>query len=399
MQNIHVEAGRAVHIGLVPFAVLVVTLTTAPPVAAQMLQAHAGVLAEAPEDLPLAQPRLALDPPFDRDIVFYDLRIPHTTTGLTIVATSIMGVGAAEGESEDGNELTMRGWRFSRRTTQGGILSFDDLPVGDSTIRVGFGPSGLPQEVYTIAVNRAAEVSSTAALTALSLSSAELRPPFTADTGTYEADVPGGVTGLRVTATPWPGGQVTISGRAADGDPLTVDGRAVSGLAAGRNTITVAVTAEDGSSHAEYSIAVHRDTPAGSAALHDLRFSEGPPGPGFLASAASGALPEGDLQPTPAFSPEVMTYALDVSNPQVTIRARSAAGSNFAVAGTTADGSTLAVVNQTSMGDVNGNGAFLSVTLDGLAMGENTITLTVSEENDDIAATSTTVVVTRRTGE
>ena len=100
-------------------AVLVITLITAPPVATQTLQAYVGALAEAPEDLPLAQPRLALDPPFDEGITFYELRMPHTTTGLTIVATSITGVGGADGESADGNELTMRGWRFSRRATRG----------------------------------------------------------------------------------------------------------------------------------------------------------------------------------------------------------------------------------------------------------------------------------------
>ena len=81
---------------------------------------------------------------------------------------------------------------------------------------------------------------------------------------------PGGVTDLTVTATPWLGGRVTISGRGANGDTLTVDGTRVSGLTVGRNTITLGVTAEDGVARAEYSVAVHRDAPTGSVALDDL---------------------------------------------------------------------------------------------------------------------------------
>ncbi len=385
------------NIGLALLAVLVVTLTTGPAASAQTLQAHAGVLAEPPESLPLALPEVTLDPEFDDDIESYGLRVPHTTTGLTIVAASFLGIAGAEGESADGNALPMEGWSFSRQMDEGAILSFDSLVVGDNTIRVAFGPSGSPLDIYTIVVNRAAEVSNAAVLTALSLSSGGIRPPFAADTAAYEADVPGGVTDLTVTATPWLGGRVTISGRGANGDTLTVDGTRVSGLTVGRNTITLGVTAEDGVARAEYSVAVHRDAPTGSVALNDLRFSEGPPEPGFMANAISGELPEGNVHPTPAFSSEMMSYALDVSDPRVTIRARAGGGSSFAVAGATADGVALEVVNRTSMSEVNDNGAFLSVTLGGLAVGGNTITLTVSGESDTVAPTTTTIVVTRTT--
>lgn len=390
------------NIGLALLAVLVVTLTTGPAASAQTLQVHAGALTEPPENLQLALPEVTLDPEFDNDIESYRLRVPHTTTGLTIVATSVgLEVAGVEGKSADGNDLPMKGWRFSRQIGEGAILSFDNLVVGNNTIRVEFellGQAGLSSDIYTIVVDRAAEVSNAAVLTALSLSSGGIRPPFAADTAAYEADVPGGVTGLTVTATPWLGGRVTISGRGADGDTLMVDGTRVSGLTVGRNTITLDVTAEDGVAHAEYSVAVHRDAPTGSVALNDLRFSEGPPEPGFMASAMIGELPEGNVHPTPAFSSEVTSYALDVSDPLVTIRARAADGSSFAVAGATTDGAALEVVKRTSMDGVNGNGAFLSVTLGGLAVGGNTITLTVSGENDTVAPTTTTIVVTRTTG-
>lgn len=394
MQTIHSRAGRLKPSALPLLATLVVGLTMAPLAAAQTLQVYAGALAEPPEDLPLALLELVLDPPFDDDVESYRLRVPHTTTGLSLVAASFFGVGGAEGESADGSDLSMEGWRFSRQAEEGAILSFEDLAVGDNTIRVGFGRAG-SLDVYTIVVNRAGEVSSVALLTALDVSPGGLLTPFVTDTAAYEANVLGGVTDVAVAATPWLGGRVTISGRSSEGDPLAVDGTRVSGLTVGSNRITIEVTAEDGSAYAEYSVAVRREAPVRSATLHDLQFSEGPPEPGFMMNAMNGVLPEGSAHPTPAFSPEVESYSLEVSEARLTIRARAASGSSFAVDGTTADASALQIVNQSSIGNVNDNGAFLSVTLDGLAAGANTITLTVTEDNETVTPAVTTVVVTR----
>ena len=190
-----------------------------PAASAQTLQVHAGALTEPPENLQLALPEVTLDPEFDNDIESYRLRVPHTTTGLTIVATSGLGIAGVEGESADGNDLPMKGWRFSRQIDKGAILSFDNLVVGNNTIRVGFGLPGLPPDIYTIVVDRAAEVSNAAVLTALSLSSGGIRPPFAADTAAYEADVPGGVTGLTVTARH--PGSAAVSPSAAAGPMAT----------------------------------------------------------------------------------------------------------------------------------------------------------------------------------
>ena len=391
-------AGRLQRSALPLLVTLVGGLTMAPLAAAQTLQVYAGALAEPPEDLPLPLLELVLDPPFDDDIESYRLRVPHTVTGLSLVATSFFGVGGAEGESVDGSELSMQGWRFSRGTDEGAILSFDDLAAGDNTIRVGFGRAG-SLDIYTIVVNRAGEVSSVALLTALGLSPGELVPPFVTDTAVYEASVPGGVIDVAIAATPWLGGRVALSGRSSEGEPLAVDGARVSGLTVGSNDITIGVTAEDGSTYAEYSVSVRRDAPSGSAVLHDLQFSEGPPEPGFLASAMSGVLPEGSTRPTPAFSPGVESYDLEVSEAQLTIRASAAAGSSFAVGGTTAGASALEIINQSSIGNANDHGAFLSVTLDGLAVGANAITLTVTDDSETVAPAVTNVIVTRVGGE
>ena len=113
-------------------------------------------------------------------------------------------------------------------------------------------------------------------------------------------------------------------------------------------------------------------------------------------SAIDGALPEGTARPTPAFSSEVSSYALAVSDPLLTIRVRAPTGSSFAAAGTAVDGSTLQVVDQSQ---VDSGAAFLSMTLGELAVGENTITLTVSADDETVAPATATLLVTRTAGE
>ncbi len=376
-------------------------LTTASLADAQTLRAYAGAIAEPDENLPWSLPELALDPPFDEDIKSYSLRVPHTTTGISLVTDNFHGFSGAEGESANGSDLSVAGWRFTRDLDSSGLLSIDDLGVGGNTVRIGIGlGAGFvdDDDIYTVVVIRAAEVSSAAELTGLSLSAGELRPPFATDTTAYEVVVAGGVTVLEISAIPSSGGRVAISGRTEAGSQLAVNDIRVSGLAVGRNTITIGVAAEDGVAYAEYTVVVQRDVPLSSVMLQDLQFSEGPPEPGFMAAAMSGTLPEGSAHAIPecVFSGVPLWYALDVSDALVTIRARAAAGSSFAVAGATADGGpALEIVNWSSIGNTNGFGAFLSVTLGNLEPGANTITLTVGNEDETAAPSDTTVVVTR----
>ena len=390
---------RAMCFGPAMLAVLLVSLTTVSLADAQTLQVYAGAIAEPSEDLPWALQELALDPPFDNDVKSYSLRVSHTTTGISLVTDDFHGFASMVGELADGSDLSIEGWTFTRDTNRGGIVSVDKLGVGGNTVRIGIGLNAgvfSDDDVYTIMVICAAEVSSAAELAALRLSSGELRPPFATGTLAYEAVVPGGVTVLEISATPSLGGRVAISGRTSDGSGLAVNDTRVSGLAVGRNVVTISVTAEDGATHAEYSVVVHRDSPTGSVTLQDLQFSEGPPEPGFMAAATSGTLPQGTAHATPACTLGVpLSYTLDVSDALVTIRAQAAVGSSFVVAGATADGSALEIVNQSIISGASGHGAFLSVTLGNLETGANSITLTVSNEEETVAPTTTTVVVTR----
>ena len=326
---------RRMYFGLALLAALV-SLTTASLAVAQTLQVYAGAIAEPSEDLPWTLPELALDPPFERDVKAYSLRIPHTTTGISLATDEFHGFTVAVGESVDGSDLSTAGWRFRRRErgmSHGGILSVDNLGVGGNTIRIGLGINAGrfdDDDIYTIVASRAAEVSSAAEVTALNQSLGELRPAFATGTAACEAVVPGGVIDLEISATASLGGRVAITGQTSDGSALAVNSTRVSGLAVGRNTITIGVTSEDGAAYGEYSVVVHRDSPAGSVTLQDLQFSEGPPEPGFMASVMSGTLPEGIADPTPACTLGVpLSYTLDVLGSLMTIRARAAAGAKL----------------------------------------------------------------------
>ncbi len=390
---------RPMRFGVTLLAAFLTSLMTASPAVAQTLQAYAGAIGEPTEDLPWILPELVLDPPFDNEVKAYSLRVSHTATGISLVTDDFFGFGSTVGESADGSDLSIAEWRITGGPVMdhGGIVSVDDLGVGGNTIRIGIGINAgvfSDDDVYSITVTRAAEVSSTAELTALRLSSGELQPAFATGTTAYEAVVPGGISVLEISPTPALGGRVSISGRSSTGSALAVNYTEVSGLAVGRNTVTIGVTAEDRATSAEYSVVVHQDSPIGSVTLQDLEFSEGAPEPGFMAAAASGTLPNGTARPTPECTlwSEPSSYTLDVANPRLTIRARAASGTSFAVAGTAADGSALEITNQSSL--TTDHGAFLSVTL-AMEMGVNEIALTVSNEDERVAASTTTIVPTR----
>ena len=127
----------------------------------------------------------------------------------------------------------------------------------------------------------------------------------------------------------------------------------------------------------------------GDVTLHDLQLSEGPAESGFMFAAMTGALPAGNVSLAPAFNSAVTSYRADVSQPFLTVRARAAAGMTMRVTGTAAGGAALSQVNRTTLGNVNDQGAFISVTVSGLEAGENVIWITNTMEH------TYTIVVTR----
>ena len=242
-------------------------------------------------------------------------------------------------------------------------------------------------------VNRVATASDSASLTGIELSPVKKRsrayrltPAFETATTQYAVNVRANVTSLRVnTAAEHAGSVVDVGGKAADGQPLVLDGSQLSGLAIGTNTLEIAVTSEDGTEKSVYTVAIARPVPDDDPTLHDLQLSEGPPSPGFFMSAMAGKLPPGDLTPSPAFAPGVASYTAAVAQSDLTIRCRAARRSGITLSGRSSAGEKLSVGNRTYLKDVSAGeneGTFLSATLSGLSSGDNVIEIVVTAEDE-----------------
>ena len=133
---------------------------------------------------------------------------------------------------------------------------------------------GVTTQSYTVAVTRAA--SSDATLSALALSQGSLSPSFTSGTLAYTASVAHSVSSLIVTPTTNDANATATVNGASPATPVT--------LAVGGTTVTVQVTAQDGSTQS-YTVAVTRAA-SSDATLSALALSQGSLSPSF----ASGTL-------------------------------------------------------------------------------------------------------------
>ena len=236
-----------------------------------------------------------------------------------------------------------------------------------------------------------------------------LTPAFKPAVDTYTVTVSQPLLTIRARAAA--GVKMSVSGTAPGGDELRVANRfsignandhgafmsaTMSELAAGENVMTVTVSDSSGSSIRSYTVTVTRIATADKAPvdLDDLQLSEGAPKPGFMFNALAGKLPEGDLTVTPAFEPQVTSYAANVSQPLLTVRARAAAGVEIRVTGTAAGGDELTTGNRSRVSNASGHGTFLSITLSGLTAGENLVTVEVTDP-DGAETRGYKVVLTR----
>ena len=385
---------------------------TAPAAEAQKLKSlgvYAGFLSQQPDSLPLRLPALTLSPKYHRDTTSYTVSLPYSIPGTSLVVeasvtSKIVGV---EGKTADGTKLDFSSWSYKPRFGgAGAVISFEGLEVGETTIRLAVKGIGRSRKIYSVVVNRAATASDSAILTRIELSPVnkrsrayKLTPAFETATTRYAVNVPAPVTSFRVkTATEHAGSVVDVGGDAADGQPLVLDGSQLSGLAIGTNTLEIAVTSEDGTAESVYTVAITRPVPDDDATLHELQLSEGPPSPGFFASAMAGKLPPGDVTPSPEFDPGVTSYTVAVAQSDLTIRSRAARRSGITRSGRSSAGEKLSVGNRTYLKDVSagGNeGTFLSATLSGLSSGENVIEIVVTAEDE---TTRSYRLVARRSG-
>ena len=386
-----------------------VTAPTAEAQRLKSLQVHAGFLSQRPDNLPLQLPELTLSPNYERDTTSYMASLPYSIPGTSLVAeasvtSKIVGV---EGKKADGTKLDFSSWSYKPRFGgAGAVISFDGLEVGETTIRIAVKGIRRSSRIYSVVVNRAATASDSAVLSRIELSplkkrsrAYKLSPEFKTATTQYAVNVRANVSSLKVNAaTEHAGSVVDISGQAADGNSLVLEGLQLSGLAIGTNTLEIAVTSEDGTAKSVYTVAIARPVPDDDATLHDLQLSEGPPSPGFFMSAMAGKLPPGNLTPAPAFAPGVASFTAAVDQSSITVRCRAARRAGISLSGHSSTGAELSAGNRTYMKDVSAGkneGTFLSVTLSGLSPGENVIEIVVTAENE---STKSYRLVAQRSG-
>ncbi|MGE5701753.1 MAG: Ig-like domain-containing protein, partial [Clostridia bacterium] len=277
----------------------------------------------------------SLTPVFSSGTTAYSASVGNAVTSLNVIPTVADSTATVK---VNGNSVTS------------GSASNVPLTVGSNTITVTVkAEDGTTQKPYTITVTRAA--SSNADLNSLTISQGSLTPAFSSATAAYTASVANTVTSLNVTptvadstATVKVNGNSVTSGSASS-VPLTV----------GSNTITVTVTAQDGSTQKSYTIDVNRAR-SSNADLGNLTISQG--------------------SLTPVFSSATTGYTASVANTVTSLD----------VTPTVADSTATVNVNGNSV--TSGNASNVSLTV-----GSNSITVTVTAQ--DGSTQQYTITVTR----
>ncbi len=171
-----------------------------------------------------------------------------TTSYTTTVANSVATDYTVTPTKTDSNATTIQ---YLGAT--GTNLFTGALAVGANIIRtVVTAQDGITTSTYTVTVTRAA--SSDATLSALSLSTGTLSPTFTSGTTSYTATVANSVTSITVMPTrTQANATITVNGTSVNSGSAS---GAIS-LTVGSNTITVIVTAQDGTT-STYTVSVTR---------------------------------------------------------------------------------------------------------------------------------------------
>ncbi len=241
--------------------------------------------------------------------------------------------------------------------TSGNASGAINLNVGSNVITVVVtAEDGTTTETYTVDVTRAAPASTVATLSGLVLSQGTLDPVFASGTTSYTASVGNAVTSLTVTptvtdanATVTVNGNTVTSGNASGAINLTV----------GDNTLTIIVTAQNGTTTETYTVTVNRAAPAATDA-----------------TLANLVLSQGTLDPV--FASGTTSYTASVGN----------AVTSLTVTPTVTDANATVTVNTVPVTSGNASGAI------NLNVGSNVITVVVTAE-DGTTTETYTVDVTR----
>ncbi|MCB1099875.1 MAG: cadherin-like beta sandwich domain-containing protein [Verrucomicrobiae bacterium] len=205
----------------------------------------------------------AFTPAFSSEVTVYEIDVPNTTASLSLMPTVAQGAAT----------VTVQ----RRAVASGSASEAFDLEVGSNTIIVEVtAPDRFTKKAYVLIVTRAAPLglSSNANLASLFVSAGTLSPAFNQNVLSYSLSVASSVSRTRVIPT-------LADANAA----VTINGTAVSSgsasgelaLQAGSNTITVLVSAEDGSMKT-YTVTVTKASePVGALEISDVAFIKGAP--------------------------------------------------------------------------------------------------------------------------
>jgi hypothetical protein len=285
---------------------------------------------------------VGLSPGFQSTTLNYTVSVPYNTQTIRVTPT-LTDIKAS---------LTVNGTAVSSGSLSGSI----PLVVGANEIKVVVtAEDGTSTSTYTVTVTRAA-LSTISTLSALSLNPGTLSGGFTSATLNYTASVLNSITSIQLRPTAnnsaasiKVNGTVVASGSESSGIPLTV----------GSNTLTIIVTAEDGTSTSTYTVTVTRAALSTVSTLSAL-------------SLNPGALSGGFTSATLNYTASVLN---SITSIQLTPTASSSAASIKVNGVTVASGSLSAGIP--------------------LSVGANTITIVVTAE-DGTSTSTYTLIVTRQ---
>ncbi|WP_169306626.1 cadherin-like beta sandwich domain-containing protein [Cohnella pontilimi] len=269
---------------------------------------------------------------------------PFTTSYTTSVGNNVSSIAVTPSVADNTASVKVNG-----SAAAGGSAVTVPLNVGSNTITVTVtAQDGMTQKTYTVTVIRA--LSSNADLSNLTLSTGTLSPAFASGTTSYTASVANSVSSITVTPTVADSAaSVKVNGNTAtSGSAVTVP------LEVGANTITVLVTAQDGTTQKTYTVTVTRAA-SSNANLSNLTISVGTLSPAFASGTTS--------------------YTASVAN----------SVSSIAITPTVADSTASVKVN----GNAATSGSAVTVPL---AVGANTITVLVTAQDGTTQKTYTVTV-------
>jgi uncharacterized delta-60 repeat protein len=191
-----------------------------------------------------------LSPTFASGTITYTASVPNATASISVIPTTA--------DTTASIQVRVNGGSYAN-VTSGSVSSSLALNVGANTVDVKVTAQDGTTKTYTVTVTRAG--SSNADLSALTLSSGTLTPTFASGTITYTATVPTATSSITVTPT-----RVEANATIKVNNVSVTSGQPSGSITLniGANTISVVVTAQDGSTKT-YTVTVTREGPPNTA--------------------------------------------------------------------------------------------------------------------------------------